>query len=93
MRVPEQDEAEAIALRGLAFLAQTQETLGPFLEESGIAISDLAQSAMERDVQISVLDWLLGNESLLMVFAADSGIAPETILPARHVLAGDIAGR
>ena len=92
MSVPSRDDAEAIALRGLAFLAQSPDRLLPFLDESGVAAEDLAQRAMDDDVQISVLDWLLGNESLLLVFASDSAIAPDSILPARHVLAGDLTG-
>lgn len=85
------ERAEAIALLGLAYLAADAERLGPFLAQTGMGPQDLASQATQRDLQVSVLDWLLGNESLLLAFAADNDIKPETVLPARHVLAGEIS--
>jgi hypothetical protein len=35
---------------------------------------------------VAVLDHLLSDESLLLVFAAHAGVAPETIAPAHDLL-------
>ncbi len=91
MRKRSVEAAETLALQGLAFLAAEPERLGPFLAETGVGPADLQARASERETLISVLDWLLANESLLLVFAADRGIPPEDILPARHVLSGELS--
>lgn len=85
------ERAEAIALLGLAFLAADAERLGPFLASTGMGPHDLSERATQADLQVSVLDWLLADESLLLIFAADNNIRPDTVLPARHVLAGDMS--
>ncbi|MEW5963271.1 MAG: DUF3572 domain-containing protein [Pseudomonadota bacterium] len=81
------DGALAVALGGLAFLAEDADRLGRFLVETGIGPDELRVHADDPALLASVLDHLLGDESLLLVFATQSGLAPETILPAQALLA------
>jgi hypothetical protein len=81
------DIAPAIALSGLAFLAEDLPRLGRFLALTGIGPEHLREAASAPETQLAVLDHLLSDESLLLVFAASKGIPPETIAPARAALA------
>lgn len=87
---PSQDEAEALALQGLTFLAADGERLVRFLSITGLTPGDLKSWAEAQHMQSAVLDHLLADESLLLVFSAEANIAPERVGLARHVLAGDL---
>ena len=80
------DDAESIALQGLTFLASDPERMSRFFALTGIAPGELRSWNDEPRLQAAVLDHLLGDESLLLVFAAEAGIAPEDAAPARDVL-------
>lgn len=82
------EKAEAIGLAALVFLTEDGERLGRFLGETGILPADLGQAAGAPEMLAAVLDHLLQDESLLMVFAAGAGIEPAEIGPARIALAG-----
>ena len=83
------DEAEALALQGLTFLASDSQRLVRFFSLTGIAPEDLRQWAAAPHLQTAVLDHFLADESLLLVFAAAAKIAPEQVAPARALLAGE----
>lgn len=80
------DQAEAIALSALAFLAADMPRLGRFLALTGIGPGELRAEARTPSVLAAVLDYLLHDESLLLVFAAGHGVAPELIAPAQAAL-------
>jgi Protein of unknown function (DUF3572) len=82
------DRAEALALQGLTFLAGDAARLTRFLTLTGIDPSELRGWAENPGIQAAVLDHLLADESLLLVFAAEAGVAPEEVAPAQAVLAG-----
>jgi len=82
----QQDAAEAIALRGLAFLAAEQARLARFLAVTGMDPAELRARADTLELSCAVLEHLAGDESLLLVFAATCGIAPEKVAPAIAVL-------
>lgn len=86
------DQAERIAISGLAFLAEEPQRLGRFLALTGMGPADLRAHAESPQVLAAVLDHLLRDESLLMVFAAGSRIQPELIAPAYHALSGGTGG-
>lgn len=86
------DDAEAIALRALAFLAEEPKRLGRFLALSGYQPAELAEAATTGAVQAAVLDYLLGDESLLLVFASSAGLRPEAVPSARALLDGPSGG-
>ncbi len=82
------EKAEALALQGLTFLAGDADRLTRFLTSTGIDPGDLRDWDANPGVQGAVLDHLLSDESLLLVFAAEAGVGPEEVWPAQAVLAG-----
>jgi hypothetical protein len=80
------DQAETIALTALAFLAEDVQRLGRFLALTGIGPGELKAEAGSARVLAAVLDHLMKDESLLLVFAASSAIAPELTAAAHRQL-------
>src|SRR5262245_48780823 len=80
------EEAEAVGLSALVFLTEDGHRLTRFLSETGINPAELRGAAGEPATLAAVLDHLLADESLLMVFAAEAGIDVATIGPARAAL-------
>lgn len=81
------DDAETIALRALAFLAGEERQLQRFRALSGVDASTLMAEADTAPIQAAVLDHLLQDESLLMVFAGHAGLKPQSVGLARALLA------
>ncbi|MEN5084052.1 DUF3572 domain-containing protein [Bosea sp. TWI1241] len=81
-------EAEALALRALAFLASEPERIEPFLAATGIGPGTLRSAAQEPGFLLAVVDHLCASESLLLEFAANLALDPEVIAQARELLAG-----
>jgi hypothetical protein len=79
-------DAETVAIKALSFLAGRPEELGRFLALTGVDPSSLRHSAADPGFLGGVLDFLLEDEPLMMVFAEAEGLAPETIAKARHRL-------
>jgi hypothetical protein len=82
------DQAETIALTALGFLAEDVQRLGRFLAVTGLGPAELRAEAGSARVLAAVLDHLMKDESLLLVFAASSAIAPELIAAAHRQLEG-----
>jgi hypothetical protein len=80
------DQAEIVALQALAFLAEDAQRLGGFLALTGLGPEELRAQAREARLLAAVLDHLLRDESQLLVFAANYGIAPELIGQAHAAL-------
>ena len=74
-------EATTLAIRGLAFLASDEDVLGRFLGTTGLAVDELGARAEDPVLLGAVLDFLLGDEPLLLRFCTEVDCAPE--LPAR----------
>ncbi|MGI9403350.1 MAG: DUF3572 domain-containing protein [Hyphomicrobium sp.] len=86
------DTAETIAISALAFLADDEQRLGRFLALTGLGPAELSAQARAPRILASVLDYLLQDESLLLVFAASHRIAPDQISPAQQLLAKRAGG-
>lgn len=82
------DAAEAVAAQGLAFLAREPARLSRFLSLTGLDIGDIRRQADAPEFLGSVLDYLVRDESLLLVFAANASVAPETVTSALEMLQG-----
>ena len=82
------DDAGRIAIEALTFLAEDADRLSKFLAETGISPEELRAKAGDPATLAAILDYVLTDESLLLTFAANTGIAPDTIQPTRHKLAG-----
>ncbi|MDX2257589.1 MAG: DUF3572 domain-containing protein [Hyphomicrobiaceae bacterium] len=87
-RLPDLEQCETLGLAALRFLAADGARLGRFLAETGIGPAELRAAAGDAEVLVAVLEHLLADESLLLVFAAEAGVRPERIAIVRYVLAG-----
>jgi Protein of unknown function (DUF3572) len=78
--------AEMLAIQGLAFIAADPERLARFLELTGISADEIRASAREKGFLAGVLEHILGDESLLIAFAAEAGIDPGEVARAHLAL-------
>jgi len=83
---PTRSGAEELAVAALAFIAQEPDRLRRFLDLSGLDPANLRQAAAEPGFLTGVLDYVSGDEGLLVAFAADAGIDPTAIETARQLL-------
>jgi hypothetical protein len=83
----DQARAEEIAANALAFLAADALRLQRFLASTGLGLDELRCSMASPATLSAALEHLLGDEPLLLVFAAEQGIAPGHIVMARGRLA------
>ena len=89
MKTPQTHEnAEILALEGLGWLAGQEDGLRRFLDQSGIAASDLRAAAGRPETGLAVLDFLLAHEDLLLGFCEAAGTDPKALHMARHRLDG-----
>lgn len=81
-----QEDAVEIAVAALSFLAEDGEVLGRFLGATGLGPENLRAAAAEPGFFAAVLEYLMGDESLLLTFAERRRVRPVTIVAARHAL-------
>ncbi len=80
-------DAEEIAVGALRFLAEEPERIGRFLALSGMTPADLREAADTTAFLQAVLNHMLGDESLLLVFASQARLPPERVGLAEQLLA------
>jgi hypothetical protein len=85
---PTQEAAESLAIQALAFIASDAERIGPFLAATGIGPEMIRAAAREPDFLVGVLDYMAGDDALLVAFATETGHNPFDIPIARDVLLG-----
>jgi len=78
--------AELLAVNALTFLAGRPEALGRFLALSGVGPHSLRDAAADPAFLAGVLDHLLGDEALLVAYAAAADVRPERVAEARRAL-------
>jgi hypothetical protein len=81
-------QAEAIAVDGLNFLAADGERLVRFLDLSGLNPASIRSAARDPGFLAGVLEYINGDERLLMAFTGDAGIEPGAVGRAHHALGG-----
>lgn len=86
------EQAEAIALMALAYLAGNEDLLHRFLGETGMNAGDLRAAAGDPAALGGILDFILGDDSRVLDFAESAGLRPEDPIRARHNLPGHRAG-
>lgn len=86
MRRPSREEAEDLAVKAVAFLAEDPEELGRFLALAGVSAVDLRKAAAEPGFLVAALDHILYDDRLVQSFATVAGVRPEAVAPAREVL-------
>lgn len=82
------EEAEILALNALGFLAADGERLQRFIDLSGLDIAAIRAGAANPAFLGGILDHLLADESLLLVFAEEQQVRPERIADLRRKLPG-----
>ena len=82
------DHAAILALKGLGFLVETGPAMDRFVDLTGFAPASLRERADDSDFLVSVLDFLLTNEELLVRFCDDESVDVRAVHMARHVLSG-----
>lgn len=85
-----QDFAQTLGLRALAWLAGEEEHLGAFLAQSGLGPGELKARAAEPELLAAILDFILGDEAMVLAFADAAALAPASVAQARaHLPGGD----
>lgn len=84
------EQAEALALRALAFLAGDEDRFHRFLLSTGATAEDVRQRAAEPEFLSGVIDHLLTDEALLVAFAEDAALEPSSVAAARYRLPGAV---
>jgi hypothetical protein len=82
------DDAAAIALQALSFLADDPQRMSRFLSLTGSDVGRLRTEAKTPEFQAATLEYMLGDESLLLMFCQDAGIDPVAVAPAHALLSG-----
>ena len=81
-------EAEALAIRALAFVAADDSLVTALMEASGMAPGDLRRIAAQPEFAGFILDFLLAEDRRLLDFAAAEGLVPEAVVRVRARLEG-----
>jgi len=74
-----QEASETLAIQALAFIAEDGAHLAGFLNATGIEPGAIRAAARDRDFLAGVLDYVLGDEPLLLAFADSAGIDPAEV--------------
>ncbi len=82
------EAGRSLAVSGLAFIANDSDRLSRFLNLTGLGPHNLRTAAADPAFLDSVLDYLVGDETLLLAFAADAGLKPEAVARAHAALRG-----
>ena len=80
--------AQEFAVAALEFIASEPRRLARFLDMTGIALESVGAASEEANFLAGVLDHLSDDESLLLTFCKQAGVAPQEIVRARVVLGG-----
>ncbi|SCA55337.1 conserved hypothetical protein [Candidatus Terasakiella magnetica] len=83
-----QEQAEVIALQAITFISSEERALHGFLAQSGAGIDDLQSNLTDPAFLAGILDFLLSDESALLVFCEQAEIEPQLIVSARRALPG-----
>jgi hypothetical protein len=83
------ENAEILALEGLGWLAGEEDGIQRFLKQSGIDPAELRAAAGDPQTGAAVLDFLLGDEDLLLRFCEHARVSAKQLHLARHRLVGE----
>jgi len=81
-------DGEELAVAALGFLASEPDRLDRFLALSGLGPDNLRAAAADPGFLAAVLDYLLGDEPVLLAFAAEHGVPPERVAAVRAAMDG-----
>lgn len=81
-------DTSSIPLEFMTYLASNEDRLETFCGQTGFGQNDLIANLPDPAFQGFLLDFALADESLLLAFCADKGLAPETVAKVRRALPG-----
>jgi hypothetical protein len=84
----QRNDAETLALKGLAWVAGDGDLLARLLAASGLEPDDLKARADDAELLAAVVDFLLSDDALLAQFCATEDVKPLTMHQARRLLPG-----
>ena len=87
----QQNAAETLALKAVAWLVAQDDLLPVFLGSSGLSERDLKQNFSDPDLLGSVLDFILMDDAWVMRFCDSEGLAYDRLMQARASLPGGAA--
>jgi hypothetical protein len=87
--MPPIESARQLALDALLFLLGDSLRITKFLNVTGMEAAELRAHAREDATLVAVLEYLLADETQLLVFAANGGHDPTDIAPALERLQRD----
>lgn len=79
---------EEVAFLAVGFVAANEESLSQFLSLSGAGLSDLRSRLQDPDFLGSVLDFILGQEELMLEFCSKNNLTPQNVWKARTYFPG-----
>jgi hypothetical protein len=82
------ENAEALAIDALGFIASDPELLPRFLALTGIEAHAIRQAAREPGFLAGVLDFVLAHEPTVMAFCEATGTDPSSVSEARRAFPG-----
>jgi len=82
------EDAQILALQVLTFLVEDGARIEGFLRMTGTDPSDLRALATSPDGLAAILDYLLGNEALLLAFTGEAQCPDDAPARAHRTLAG-----
>ena len=80
------EEAQAVAVKALTFIASDPQLLPRFLALTGIEPGEIRQAAREPGFLAGVLQFVLAHEPTLMAFSEASSIPPQDVGAAHKAL-------
>ncbi|MAW87664.1 MAG: hypothetical protein CMJ42_14165 [Phyllobacteriaceae bacterium] len=82
------EDARALAISALGFVAGDERLLPRFLAMSGIEAGQIRSAAAEPGFLAGVLGFILAHEPTLMAFCEASGNRPDAVAAAQRLLPG-----
>jgi uncharacterized protein DUF3572 len=83
-----EEAAEALAIQALSFIAGDGDRLGRFLAITGIGPAEIRTASGEPGFLAGVLDYVAGDERMVVEFASELKIDPSYVGIARAALGG-----
>jgi len=81
-------KAETLALKALAYLAQSDEEMERFVALSGVTPANLRARAGDPEILAAVLDFILTDDGRVAGFCESVEIGPTELQAARRALPG-----
>ncbi len=79
------DNRDDLAVRLIVFLSGRQDDLERFLAASGMEAGELRSNIVDAGFQQGLLDYVMGNEPLLLAFCEETGDDPAHIARLAHL--------